>query len=59
MTCRAVCFINNSNGTFTRKALPTEAQLSPMYGIAADDFDKDGKHRYIDGRELLPSQNPK
>ena len=35
--------INNGNGSFTRKGLPTEAQLSPMYGISAGDFDDDGK----------------
>ncbi len=36
-------FINNKNGTFTRKALPAEAQLSPVYGIVCNDYDGDGK----------------
>ena len=34
--------MNNGNGTFTFKPLPFEAQLSPTYGILADDFDKNG-----------------
>ena len=33
----------NNNGTFDLQALPREAQLSPVFGIAADDFDGDGK----------------
>jgi len=35
-------FINNK-GSFVQKELPSEAQISPVYGIAIDDFDKDGK----------------
>jgi hypothetical protein len=35
-------FLNERDGSFTRKALPTGAQLSPMYGIAVEDFDGDG-----------------
>jgi len=35
-------FLNGQDGSFTRKALPTEAQFSPMYGIAVEDFDGDG-----------------
>ncbi|NNE27789.1 MAG: VCBS repeat-containing protein [Saprospiraceae bacterium] len=35
-------FINNGNGQFTELILPNEAQISPVYGIAIDDFDKDG-----------------
>ncbi|NJN26040.1 MAG: VCBS repeat-containing protein [Cyclobacteriaceae bacterium] len=34
--------INNGDGTFTLKALPLEAQLSPVYAISIDDYDKDG-----------------
>src|SRR5688572_16734052 len=41
-TMQSSVFINNGNGTFSGKGLPTEAQLSPMYGIAADDYDGDG-----------------
>jgi len=33
----------NDNGTFVQKPLPNEAQISPVYGIAIDDFDRDGK----------------
>ena len=34
---------NNGDGTFTMVPLPTEAQLSPVYGIYATDFNGDGK----------------
>jgi hypothetical protein len=34
--------INEGGGRFTVKALPTEAQLAPVYGIAIADFDQDG-----------------
>ena len=42
-------FINNGKGQFSKKQLPLEAQLSPMYGICIDDFDKDGKLDVIMG----------
>jgi enediyne biosynthesis protein E4 len=34
---------NNGDGTFTMVPLPLEAQIAPMYGIVAGDFDGDGK----------------
>jgi len=40
-TMQSTVFINNKNGTFTAKPLPTTAQLSSMYAIAAEDFDGD------------------
>lgn len=33
----------NNNGKFTAEELPSEAQMSPIYGVAIDDFDGDGK----------------
>jgi hypothetical protein len=33
---------NNGDGSFTVLPLPLEAQIAPVYGIAADDFDGDG-----------------
>lgn len=33
----------NNKGSFELQALPLEAQLSPVFGIVADDFDGDGK----------------
>jgi hypothetical protein len=33
---------NNGNGSYTLVPLPREAQLAPVYGIVADDFDRDG-----------------
>jgi hypothetical protein len=35
--------MNDGRGTFTLRALPTEAQLAPVYAIVADDFDGDGR----------------
>ena len=49
-------FINNKNGTFTGRALPTEAQLSSMYGIAAEDFDKDGNIDILMGGNFYESK---
>jgi hypothetical protein len=34
---------NNGNGSFTLEPLPSEAQMAPIYGILADDFDGDRK----------------
>ena len=34
---------NNGDGSFTLVPLPGEAQLAPVYGILAEDFDRDGK----------------
>ena len=35
-------FENDGKGNFKFKALPIEAQFSSVYGVLADDFDKDG-----------------
>ena len=48
--------INNRNRTFTRMALPLEAQLSSMYGIAIDDFDQDGNIDIIMGGNFYQSK---
>jgi hypothetical protein len=34
---------NNGDGSFTLVPLPREAQIAPVYGILAGDFDRDGK----------------
>jgi hypothetical protein len=49
-------FINNGKGGFTRKALPKEAQLSTMYGIAITDADKDGKMDIVMGGNFYQSK---
>ena len=36
---------NRGDGTFRVQALPTEAQISPIFGLLADDYNQDG---YID-----------
>src|SRR6266496_2251167 len=55
-TMQSSVFINNRNGTFTMKALPAAAQLSPMYGIAAEDFDKDGNIDILMGGNFYQSK---
>ncbi len=35
-------FINNGSGTFTFRELPRLAQIAPVFGISAQDFDGDG-----------------
>ena len=49
-------FINNKNNTFTTKALPKEAQLSTVYGIVVNDFDKDGKEDILLGGNFYQSK---
>ena len=34
---------NNGDGSFTLVPLPREAQIAPVYGMLAGDFDRDGK----------------
>jgi hypothetical protein len=34
---------NNGDGSFTLVPLPREAQIAPVYGVLARDFDRDGK----------------
>jgi hypothetical protein len=41
--------INDGHGKFTLKALPVEAQLSPVYGIEIADFDSDGNQDILLG----------
>jgi hypothetical protein len=49
-------FLNNGKGGFTKKALPAEAQLSSMYGIAVTDADKDGKMDIVMGGNFYQSK---
>jgi hypothetical protein len=41
-TMQSCVLINTGQGSFHINPLPEEAQFSPVYGIIADDFDKDG-----------------
>ena len=53
---QSTVFINNKNGTFSSRPLPMQVQLSPMYGIAAEDFDKDGNVDILIGGNFYQSQ---
>lgn len=44
--------INNGNGTFTVQPLPIEAQMSPVYAISVDDYDRDGIRDIVLGGNL-------
>lgn len=41
-TFASIYLLNNGDGTFDYKEMPSEAQISPIQTIAADDFDSDG-----------------
>ncbi len=47
----SVC-LNNGDGTFVVRPLPTEAQLSPTYGILIRDFNDDGNPDILTGGNL-------
>lgn len=49
-------FINNKNGSFSQVPLPSEAQFSPVYGILADDINKDGNTDLIIGGNFYESK---
>ena len=55
-TMQSSVFINNKNGTFTTKALPSPAQLSPMYAIEVNDFDDDSNADIIIGGNFYESK---
>jgi len=41
-TMQSVKLENKGNGRFTMKYLPAAAQMGPVYGLLAEDFDRDG-----------------
>jgi len=41
-TLESCVLINSGSGSFQRQALPTEAQLSPVYALVVEDFNRDG-----------------
>lgn len=51
-TLETSLILNNGDGTFTQKALPKLAQLSPTYGLLVKDFDKDGQLDILMGGNL-------
>ena len=53
---RSSVILNNRNGTFTMKALPTEAQFSTVSGIAVSDYDGDGKPDILLGGNFYQSK---
>jgi hypothetical protein len=53
---RSSVLLNNKNGTFTLKPLPTEAQFSTVSGIAVNDYDGDGKADILLGGNFYQSK---
>jgi enediyne biosynthesis protein E4 len=45
-------FINDGKGNFSRKALPVEAQFSPVFAVLVGDFNGDGKLDILLGGNL-------
>ena len=46
-------FWGSKDGTFQAKPLPAAAQVSPVYAISINDFDKDGKKDILMGEIYL------
>ena len=53
---RSSVIMNNKNGSFTLKALPTEAQFSVVYGISVNDYDADGQQDILLGGNFYQSR---
>jgi hypothetical protein len=53
---RSSVFINQRNGTFKMQPLPTEAQLSVMYGATVTDIDGDGIEDIVMGGNFYQSK---
>jgi enediyne biosynthesis protein E4 len=47
--CFESVYLENNKGTFTKKFLPYQAQLSKLYSLKALDFDADGKLDLVGG----------
>lgn len=55
-TFASVLARNNGDGSFTLVPLPREAQIAPVYGMLARDFDHDGKLDLLLGGNLAGVQ---
>ncbi|NBU35670.1 MAG: hypothetical protein EBS35_03730 [Bacteroidetes bacterium] len=51
-----VVFLNTGKGSFIKKPLPVEAQISPVYAIAINDFDGDSHQDIILGGNLYQAK---
>jgi hypothetical protein len=53
---QSTVFINNKNGSFTAMPLPAKAQFSSVYGLLADDINKDGNTDLLIGGNFYESK---
>lgn len=53
---RSVVGLNDGQGNFRIEALPDEAQLAPMYGIAVSDVTSDGRREILLGGNLYETK---
>jgi hypothetical protein len=55
-TFQSSVLLNNQKGGFVVKALPVEAQFSPVYSIVVRDFDQDGRQDLLLGGNFYQSK---
>jgi hypothetical protein len=53
---RSCVFLSNGKGRYEKKPLPTEAQLSVMYGAVVEDVDRDGIKDIVMGGNFFESK---
>ena len=53
---RSSVFLSSKEGRYEKKPLPTEAQLSVMYGAVVEDVDRDGKLDIVMGGNFYESK---
>ena len=52
-TFESSVWLNNGNGTFSKRDLPVQAQFAPVYAVLVDDFTGDGVLDILMGGNLL------
>lgn len=56
ITMETKVWVSNTKGRLTERRLPVEAQLSPVFAIAVDDFNRDGKMDLLLGGNITSAK---